>query len=309
MTISKSIKTSGATKDYRFGQKNNWRRTVWNEVLRRTNGREKTQPILYLAGPEDIDRELAISKGVPAQNLVAIDSNPANVDSVRQGKNPAVCGDALDILWSWPAHRKVCAVMMDFCSGLSFNVTGIFDVFQRAPLRDAVVMVNFMRGRDAWSNRLRQILSESGLLVPLWRMGQDGEPELWHDDPKHRAYQFLLFHALDSVMAANGMGSTCPNEDGAGTYMYPELDANGNTDPHFAALVGMLFSRTTPKLYSYKSGMLTFDSAVFQSPLRNMPEFLEASMDDSVAELEEEYKDAPLARKISAMLAVRTTRL
>lgn len=64
---------TGATRDYDVGPKNHWRRTIWNEILRRTAGQEKEKLILYLAGPQDLDRKVALQKGVPDQNLVAID--------------------------------------------------------------------------------------------------------------------------------------------------------------------------------------------------------------------------------------------
>jgi hypothetical protein len=64
---------TGATRDYDVGRKNHWRRTIWNEILRRTAGQEKQNVVLYLAGPQDLDRTVALQKGVPDQNLVAID--------------------------------------------------------------------------------------------------------------------------------------------------------------------------------------------------------------------------------------------
>jgi hypothetical protein len=77
---------TGATRDYDVGPKNHWRRTIWNEILRRTAGQEKEKLILYLAGPQDLDRKVALQKGVPDQNLVAIDVVMENVLRVRQGR-------------------------------------------------------------------------------------------------------------------------------------------------------------------------------------------------------------------------------
>jgi hypothetical protein len=56
---------TGATRDYDVGPKNHWRRTIWNEILRRTAGQEKEKLILFLAGPQDLDRNVALQKGVP----------------------------------------------------------------------------------------------------------------------------------------------------------------------------------------------------------------------------------------------------
>jgi hypothetical protein len=79
---------TGATHDYDVGPKNNWRRTIWNEILRRTDGQEKEKLILYLAGPQDLDRKVALQKGVPDQNLVAIDVVMDNVTRVREEGAP-----------------------------------------------------------------------------------------------------------------------------------------------------------------------------------------------------------------------------
>jgi hypothetical protein len=75
---------TGATRDYDVGPKNHWRRTIWNEILRRTAGQEKENLILYLAGPQDLDRKVALQKGVPDQNLVAIPKDTGGVYEQRQ---------------------------------------------------------------------------------------------------------------------------------------------------------------------------------------------------------------------------------
>jgi hypothetical protein len=311
MASSKSTKITGATKDYRFGQKNNWRRTVWNEVLRRTDGREKTEPLLYLAGPQDIDRAIGVSKGVPPQNLIAIDTNSQNVQLVRDARAPAVCGDVVDVLWSWPEHKSVCAVLLDFCSGVTWDVAGVYDAFARKPLRNAVVLVNFMRGRDQWSNQTRTLLTDCGLLTPLWKQGRHGEPELVLDDTKHRGYQFLLFHALDTLMSASGWGSAAA-EDGKMPFVYPELDAKGNADPTFVAMVCRILGGMRPRFLSYRSGVLTFDSAIFQPVSRYLdkaPDAWRSRVDGEFAGLVNKNRVAVVSRKIRAMLAVRTGRL
>lgn len=87
---------------------------------------------------------------------------------------------------------------MDFCSGIEWGNAGAYDVFETKPLRNAAVMVNFMRGRDRWSNEIRENLDRAGLLKPLWRATlPDNEPELVVEDTTNRAFQFLMFHAWD----------------------------------------------------------------------------------------------------------------
>ena len=312
MADCQSTKVTGATKDYRFGPKNNWRRAVWNEVLRRTDGREKTHPILYLAGPQDLDRAVAIDKGVPTQNMIAVDLDQGNVDRVRSAGLPSIRGEILDVLWAWPNDRPVSAVMFDFCSGLTRDVAGVYDVFMRKPLRNAVVSVNFMRGRDAWSNKTREVLGRSGLLVPLWRLDRrSGQMECIHMDTKHRAYQFLMFHALDTVMSAMGFGSANA-KDGVAQYTFPEPDREGRAEPEFAALCSLAYSGMSPKLFTYRSGLLTFDSAVFQpkwNSWEKAPLELQRAAEADIVEVSEKYSVPSLRRRIAAMLAVRTQRL
>jgi len=76
-----------------------------------------------------------------------------------------------------------------------------YDAFETKPLRNAAIMVNFMRGRDRWSNEIRENLDRAGLLKPLWRTTlPEGEPELVVQDTTNRAFQFLMLHAWDPVL-------------------------------------------------------------------------------------------------------------
>ncbi len=100
---------TGATRDYDVGPKNHWRQTIWNEILRRCH---------------------------------------ENVNRVREEGRPALKGDMIDLLWSWPEDWPVCAGLMDFCSGIEWGNGGAYDPFETKPLRNAAIMVNFMRGRD-----------------------------------------------------------------------------------------------------------------------------------------------------------------
>ncbi len=85
---------SGSSRNYKTGIKNNWRRSHWNEILRRTNGAEKRLPVIYFPGPQDLDRIVAVSKGVPTHNLIAIDLSGKNVSRVRAFDGIAIEADA-----------------------------------------------------------------------------------------------------------------------------------------------------------------------------------------------------------------------
>lgn len=312
---------SGSRKNYNFGQKNHWRRTVWNEVLRRTNGAERTRPILYLAGPNDLDRAIAISKGVPPENLIAIDRDRMNVVATRKRGHVAIESDIADVLWSWPDNRPAAAVLLDFCCGVTRDTAGVLDAFQRRGLADAVVMVNFMRGRDAWSNHMRQLLDAAGLLKPLWKanLDDDSDPVCILGDTKHRAFQFLMMNAWDMWCSALGKGSASvyqPAESMAMPYIPP--GAEGHDE--WVARIGLIFSGWRPKLYSYQSGVLRFDSAVIDpifggaARLDEMTRILKAAGADGVSLLSDHASRVSrwlvpsVARKITAAIAVATRR-
>ena len=297
--------STGSTRSYRFGQKNNWRRSVWNEVLRRTNGREKTEPILYLAGPQDIDREIAVSKGVPLQNLIAIDKSRDNIQRIRERGLPALDVDVFSVLESWPDNRPVAAIMLDLCGGFTMQVADVYDVLERKPLRNAVVMLNLLRGRDSWSNRIREFIAEAhdgnpvDLLTAVshWSYGPLGPPGGDCLDHKHRAMQLLVFHAVDTWQVVRKQDpSPLTDDDVLGRIVAAGLAFKG-MDPHF---------------YSYKSGALTFDSAVFQHLSRfveRMPKALVALADAEVHKNHDGNKSMGVIRKLAAMLAVRTSRI
>lgn len=306
----------GATRNYDVSKKNHWRRTIWNEVLRRTAGEEKEKLILYLAGPQDLDRQVAVQKGVPDQNLIAIDVVMENVSRVREEGRPALKGDVLDILWSWPEDWPVCAVLMDFCSGIEWGNGSVYDPFETKPLRNAAIMVNFMRGRDRWSNQIRENLERAGLLKPLWRSILDGgEPELVVEDTTNRAFQFLMFHAWDLFCVTTTGYARRPGPRGTrAAFIFPEpTDEAAHNE--FNAAVGLILGTMRPRFFSYRSGNLVFDSAVFQSHGRGLdraPGRLQAMKARAEADIAVNIalnRSPELVRSIAATLAVRTRRL
>jgi hypothetical protein len=229
---------SGSTRSYRFGAKNHWRRTVWNDVLSRTNRREKREPVLYLAGPDDADRPVAVSKGVPALNLIAIDYNKANAEAVRKRGYPALHAQAVDVLWSWPEHRPSCAVLLDLCCGLERSTVRMLTGLCRSPFSGAVVMVNQQRGRDPNTNWLRAhwspVLADLGL------------------NPLHRG-AMCYFSYLSRIISS-------------GTQNEQEIERR--------AIAFLLVMQ--PKFYEYQSdGGMMFDSVVWSMP-NDMPESSES---------------------------------
>lgn len=310
----------GSNRNYKVGPKNNWRRTIWNEVLARTAGREQTELVLYLAGPQDLDREIAEEKGVPRQNLVAIDKSLANVTMVRSGKGaPAIQADIYEVLSSWPNDRRVCAVLLDFCCGLELKAIGVYDTLERPALRSAVVMVNFMRGRDPLTNAIRARLTDPDS-YPMSPVHMIGGESTFYLSEKHRALQFLSLHAIELWQALErqhglaALGAVGISLDSARAV---ELGFSADEQSELMRSAWMVFANRifvalSPRFFSYKSGSLTFDSAVFVSHASGfddprMPQSIASTYDLVVAS--KHQSDIGTARKISAMLAVRTRRL
>lgn len=277
--------TRGSTHEYKFGQKNNWRRWQWNDVLRRTAGREKYEPILYLAGPNDLDRAVAISKGVPSLNLIAIDKKRTTIQSIRDEGNTAICGDVIDVLTTWPKTTPVCAIVLDFCRGFQ----KIDDLKRLAnltvahpPLKKAVVAINMQRGKDAESNDLRAMI------------GQFISRQMPGVDPKHRGMIFAVWYALFNITRCAAL------VDGfKGTAQW--------TPEQTVAAWQCLFQQFEPKMFTYRSGGLFLDSVVMTSAGELFD--VDPLCTDWVKE--EVYRSGvrSVALSTSATLAVRTRRL
>jgi hypothetical protein len=267
---------TGAERSYKNGPKNHWRRTVWNEVLRRTAGREKTQPILYLAGPEDLDRAVAVSKGVPRQNLIAVDRHMPNVKGIQGAGAPAVCESIESVLWSWPDGRPVAAVMLDFCGGLHVkHFADVMQALQRSPYRHSVIMLNLLRGRDPSTAKHReQAVGAQHILEALGMMP--------HGEPKHRGRQFIA--ALLMMLSGTVFLPTGVKFEG------DVLDQAGQT-----------LQALNPFFGAYRSGPQVFDSVIFNGPWRLSDALIDR-------ETEELWCDKHTRRRIAAMLAVRTMR-
>jgi hypothetical protein len=147
---------SGADKEYKFGPKNNWRRSVWNQIKARLRVPAKDALVLYLAGPGDYDREVAVSKGFRAHNLISVERNSAVLSQLREKDVLTIRGDFVDAVRTWPAKKPFDVVFGDFCGDLSqglLDAIGCFAVVRQT--QRSVFAFNFQRGRDATLRNLR----------------------------------------------------------------------------------------------------------------------------------------------------------
>lgn len=244
-------------------------------MLRRTDGREKTETILYLAGSQDLDRPVATSKGVPSRNLVAIDRSYDNIDTLRSSGNYGICAEAVDVLRAWPRTVNVCAVILDFCSGLldmqDITMLHVSLMFNPA-LVNAVIAFNCQRGRDAQANDWRMLSERQAMALRFNDV-----------DPKHRGFAFALAMATFGCIATK----------------------------HEPSEVLTCLDYLSPKLFSYKSSVLTFDSVVTH-PIASPFDWAEAETEhqDLRVAIDSAYpRDQQIARKIAATLATRTRRV
>jgi hypothetical protein len=139
------------------------------------------------------------------------------------------------------------------------------------------------------------------------------EPELVVEDTTNRAFQFLMFHAWDLFCVIETGKARVPGPRGArAELLIPDDEQTAN---EFNAEVGLILGMMKPRFFSYRSGRLVFDSAVFQSHargpdraparLREVKEKAETAIAQNVAKM----RSPDLARAIAATLAVRTRRV
>lgn len=291
--------SAGASLNYDFDTKNHWRRTVWNALLRRLNRRHKREIVIYLAGVEDLDRTVALEKGVPWHNLIAVEKDKTAFDRLRAAGVPVIRGDLLDVLREWPDNKPVCAIHADYCCGLEFENINLYNMLERPALRRAVMCVNLQRGRDPWSNDIRTIIDKSGA-------------QQFATESKHRGWQFLAYHAVDTLSSFY-TGATIKDDS---NFVDKAKDAKPRVmaiNPQSGQFVhDLVMQGMRAQFLSYLSSKGNkMDTAVFEHPIRML-------LDDGLhceeawqAEMAEANcpKDVDLRRRISAQLAWRTMRI
>ena len=275
---------AGATRNYKDGPKNNWRRTHWNDTLLRTDGREKHDYVIYMPGSQDLDRAVAVRKGVRPENLIAVDENEENVQRVRDAGGFAVCADVIDVMLAWPEHRPVAAVMLDFTGGLSRGNAFVSDALLRKPFRHSAVSLNLLRGRDGWSN--------------FWR-DSETEPSV----KLHRGRQFIEMMAGHVAGTFYGIGSVDSER-----IEWALLQAG--------RMATAIARRAQPKYFSYKSGRQVYDSVVFvasgaEEALSQLTAEESVGFENAVSHMLrlQTRSVRRAARRLSAMFAIRTMRV
>lgn len=60
--------------NYNFDEKNKWRIWNWNRIRERLTCKPRDALVLYLAGPQDLDRAVAMRKGFDPLNMIAVEN-------------------------------------------------------------------------------------------------------------------------------------------------------------------------------------------------------------------------------------------
>lgn len=153
---------------YQNGTKETWRGWQWNQIAKRLCGPKPLGPAaarerlrdkvaVYLVGPNDIDRDVAVRKGFRTENLIAVDVDRERVTGTREKGGLAIAGDLTHVIAAWPINRQVDAVVADFCSGFDVGFMRFAHAICMAPFlrHGAVVSINLLRGRDALNQTVR----------------------------------------------------------------------------------------------------------------------------------------------------------
>lgn len=270
------------SKNFKFGTKNNWRRWAWNQIAKRVENKRQAL-VLYLAGEQDLDRKIAMEKGFKSDNLIIVENNPGVVKSLRgQGKN-VIRADIENVLANWPLQGPaVDVVIADFCSGLGLNLNIAFGgIFMVPSLWKTTYIVNLMRGRDPFSSHFKDFLNRQAIFE--------------FDDLKNRAVLLMTWIALNALRGRWGMAT--------GEWTGFKVTRSGWDE---------ILSYLNSGFFSYRSGNLFFDSAVFNSPNRY-------GSDSEALEIISRFRAKgktwatprveEVKKRISAALAIRTMRL
>lgn len=288
--------SNGACMEYNFGQKKNWRRWAWNRVIERLRIPPAEALVVYLAGANDFDREVALQKGFKECNLIAVERDKKALSSLRSRGVLCVYGDFLDTLYSWPAHTTVHAVIGDLCCGLdiplAFKINNLYGV--PALSRGLVNVWNFMRGREVLG--FNKAFDQKATITRGVAETGAGKSEI-KEEVLHRGNQLMKALSLKLTAAyLHQSGVELPEND--------KLDAIAARPEAQKQVLAQIWRVGRPAFNSYRSiSGQTFDSIAWT--------FADVSREagDSLSPMYvEEYRPSN-QRNVAAILAHRTMRM
>lgn len=242
---------------YHSVRKEHYRNWVWNRLAERVKTRRDAK-VLYLVGPEDIDREVARKRGFKSHNLFAVDVSGKAVGNVRGAGGIAIQEEVENVLMTWPDHVDV--VYLDTCDCFT-GAKLLLLMCNRAKCvnGETVIAINCMRGREADRyDHLREICKEHG----------------W--DTKHRGAWAAVHSILywlgtcrewltgavdDYKKVADSLGGRVPPFDVTVPMSEAQAQAYLESDA-FQITADKMMKHMKPEFYSYRSHRVVMDSIV-----------------------------------------------
>lgn len=291
---------SGESFDYDFGVKRNWRRWLWNRIADRLSVPPSEAVVLYLAGQNDFDRSIAISKGFRNENMIAVEKDSSAFYELKKKGILVIHGDLFEILNSWPPNQRIDVIIADLCSGLEARLLNNFYYSVGFPnISNCVFAVNVLRGRDPSSNEFR--LGAQGHISPIFF-----DSKLPQDHKKHRGCLLYSHWLLTATSFCSGRIFIAP--DGSYEFNGDKSFFNG----YFEYVFLMNHEDSRPDFFSYLSkSHQRFDSVIWKNTMhiyyKEFPEISQQLIDRH----RKKASDRRLLKKrrsISALLAHRTMR-
>lgn len=268
---------------------------------------KKDALVVYLAGSEDLDREVAIQKGFSGHNLIAVDISEDVVHTLKKKKALCINGNIIDVIRSFTkTKQKIDVLVADFCHGLT-EETAILAHELSTALNgnafnsDSQILINLMRGRDA-GNMLFSHKTMSDDLDLIVRNIKN--LFVADNNDLHRGRMFVEHvSVLGAIINAIALSQSCtPDEYGRilnDTLKLTSLVYDSNDALGVGAFKKLLLLGMDPVFRSYKSGNIYMDSALFTySPGC----FASTRIDRHTKELE----NSAIKNKLISTLAVRT---
>lgn len=173
----------GPSDSYESGEKNLYRRQVWNaleatEAMRSVAKRDRR--VLILDEWKAEETKFLVQRGYSPENVFLVNKNVATAAraqmSVRQAGIFGVTakGGAVGDVWTKlsAAGERFHAIHLDFCGNLSKDITRELEFFNGcAVLGDTAFAVNFMRAREGRSN----VTYRNGVDTYVGQLGGDND--------------------------------------------------------------------------------------------------------------------------------------
>jgi len=147
--------------DYDYGPKRNWRRWIYNravEHLESLSIRPRDAVVLYLAGEQNFDREIALSKGFLGHNLIAVERDRLAIQKIKDSGTLCVSGELSKVLMDCTIETSL--IVADFCSPICGEVLScLVNLVNNPRFKKCILAINLLRGREClpedWQESIR----------------------------------------------------------------------------------------------------------------------------------------------------------